>query len=63
VLDWQPVGDRIRVAVNNNGATSKVLRSLEHQFKANHMQISILRQTRKTMEDTFVYLVNSQGEA
>jgi ABC-2 type transport system ATP-binding protein len=63
ILDWHPVGDRLRVAVNQNGAASKVMHKLEREFKANQMEVTILRKTRKTMEDAFVHLVDSQGTA
>jgi ABC-2 type transport system ATP-binding protein len=63
ILDWHPVGDRLRVAVNQNGAASKVMHKLEREFKANQMEVTILRKTRKTMEDAFVHLVDSQGAA
>lgn len=64
ILDWNPVGDRLRVLVSGNGATDKALRSLEKDFKANKMDILILRPARRTMEDAFVHLVKEQrGQA
>ncbi len=64
ILDWNPVGDRLRVLVSGNGATHKAVQSLEKQFKANKMEILILRPTRRTMEDAFIHLVKVQrGQA
>ncbi len=60
ILDWNPVGDRLRVLVSGNGATHKAVQSLEKQFKANNMDVLILRPTRRTMEDAFVHLVKEQ---
>ncbi|MBN1312143.1 MAG: ABC transporter ATP-binding protein [Anaerolineae bacterium] len=62
VLDWHPVGDRLRVVVSGNGTTGRTIRSLERQFKANKLEISILRPARRTMEDAFVHLVKGQRE-
>ncbi|HWQ45324.1 MAG TPA: ABC transporter ATP-binding protein [Longilinea sp.] len=64
IVDWHPVGDRIRILLSGNGNTQKVLDSLSEQFKQNAMQVSILRPARRTMEDAFVHLVKTQrGEA
>ncbi len=63
ILDWHPIGDRLRIAVSGNGAKGRVIHSLDKQFKKNKMEVSILRPTRSTMEDAFVHLVNSQQGA
>ncbi|NLN69392.1 MAG: ABC transporter ATP-binding protein [Chloroflexi bacterium] len=60
ILDWNPVGDRLRVLVSENGRQSKALHSLSQAFKANKMEVSILRSTRRSMEDAFVHLVKQQ---
>ncbi len=63
VLDWNPVGDRIRVLVSGNGASEKALRSLKVQLKQSKAEIITLRHTRRTMEDAFVHLVKQQRGA
>lgn len=60
ILDWNPIGDRLRVLVSENGAKNKALHSLGREFKANKMEVSILRPARLTMEDAFVHLVKKQ---
>jgi len=61
VLEWRPVGDRLRLAVpNSNGGAKRVLKSLEMDFKKNDLDVRILRETRKTMEDVFVHLAAQQ---
>jgi len=62
ILDWHPVGDRLRLVISGNGTTGKTIHSLERQFKTNKMDVSILRPTRRTMEDAFVHLVKRQRE-
>jgi len=61
VLEWRPVGDRLRLAVpNSNGGVKRVLKSLESDFKKNDLDVRILREARKTMEDVFVHLAAQQ---
>jgi ABC-2 type transport system ATP-binding protein len=64
ILDWNPVGDRLRAVVAGEGATEKAIHSLERQFKANEMEVLILKPARRTMEDAFIHLVKTQrGQA
>jgi len=64
ILEWRPVGDRLRLAVpNSNGNVKKVLSSLESDFRRNDLEVRILRKTRKTMEDVFVYLAAQKRSA
>lgn len=64
ILDWHPVGDRLRLVVSGNGAAARTLRTLEKQFKASKLEVLILRPARRTMEDCFVHLVKIQrGQA
>ncbi len=64
ILDWNPVGDRLRAVVAGEGATEKAIHSLERQFKANRMEVLILKPARRTMEDAFIHLVKTQrGQA
>lgn len=64
VIEWRPVGDTLRLAVPNNGATQQIMISLKQRLGQEKMKISLLRQTRQSMEDVFVHLVNTQrGQA
>lgn len=60
VLNWRPVGDSLRLAVPNNGVTHKVIGSLQKRMDQEKLKVSLLRQTRQSMEDVFVHLVNQQ---
>ncbi len=60
IIDWHPVGDRLRILVSGNGATKKALETLRLQFQQNDLQVNILRPARRTMEDAFVHLVKVQ---
>lgn len=60
VIEWRPVGDTIRLAVPNNGATPMILNALQTRLDQEKMKVSLLRQTRQSMEDVFVHLVNTQ---
>ncbi len=63
ILDWHPVGDRLRLAVSGNGAAKQVIRSLDRRFKQDGLDVHILRPARRTMEDVFVHLVKQQRGA
>ena len=56
ILTWRPVGDRIRMAVENPG---KVERKLRAAFKKVDGEIRILRQANPIMDDVFIHLVES----
>ena len=60
ILDWNPVGDRLRVVVAGDGSAGKAIQSLDRQFKANNMEVLILKPARRTMEDAFIHLVKTQ---
>lgn len=61
VLDWRPVGDRLRLAVlNHNGDAQRVLAQLGQQLQENEADVRLLRRTKPSMEDVFVHLVNEQ---
>jgi ABC-2 type transport system ATP-binding protein len=61
ILEWRPVGDRLRLAVPNTNSTVKhVMTKLNSRFRKNGMNVQILRQSKKTMEDVFVYRVAEQ---
>lgn len=64
VIEWRPVGDTLRLAVPNNGATQQIMVSLQQRLDLEKMRVTLLRQTRQSMEDVFVHLVNTQrGQA
>ncbi|HDD61099.1 MAG TPA: ABC transporter ATP-binding protein [Chloroflexi bacterium] len=58
ILAWRPVGDRIRMAVEEPGKVEKKLRSA---FKKTAGEIRILRQAKPIMDDVFIHLVESSG--
>lgn len=59
VVNWNPVGDRLRVAIKP-GEQQLVMDELQEQFDAEAMQVSVLRPVRKTMADAFIALAASQ---
>jgi len=64
ILEWRPVGDRLRLAVpNSNGDAKRVLKSLKTGFRKSGLDVRVLRESRKTMEDVFVNLVAQQRSA
>lgn len=59
VIEWRPVGDTIRLAVPSNGATHLIMEAIQTRLDQEEMKVSLLRQTRQSMEDVFVHLVNT----
>lgn len=57
VIQWRAVGDRLRLSVNNSMAVQEYLKDA---LKKAGAEITILREARITMEDVFIYLVESQ---
>lgn len=62
VLNWNPVGDRLRVAINP-GDQDELMQDLRRQFDAEGMPVHVLRPVRKTMDDAFIDMVTNQKEA
>jgi hypothetical protein len=61
ISDWRPVGDRLRLAVPDDGIEEKkVLKSLKKRLKKESGEVIILRETKRTMEDVFVHTVEVQ---
>lgn len=56
ILDWRPVGDRLRIAVKN-GKSDYFLNSMEEKLNKDNAEIRILRRTKPLMEDVFTYQV------
>jgi len=60
ILSWRPVGDTLRLAVDDG---KKVKRQMQSSLKKHRAEVSILRQVKPSMEDVFIHLVESeQGE-
>ncbi len=59
ILSWRPVGDRIRMAVQN---PDKVEKKLVKSLKKAGGNIRILRRTKPIMDDVFIHLVESSGD-
>jgi len=57
IVDWRPVGDRIRIEVAKE-KTSELVSSLKDELSRNNSEIRILRKTRPLMEDVFTHNVN-----
>ena len=63
VEEWRPVGDRLRLSISNhNGSVDRIKRSIENEFKKEKMDVRILRESKTSMEDVFVYKVNQKRE-
>ncbi len=62
VLNWNPVGDRLRVAINP-GDQDEIMQDLRRKFDAEGMSVHVLRPVRKTMDDAFIDMVSSQKGA
>ncbi len=60
IEDWNPIGDRIRIAIPRDDSRDKMLKYLNNQFKEHEMKLSILRASRRSLEDVFVYLLKEQ---
>jgi ABC-2 type transport system ATP-binding protein len=60
LLDWRPVGDRLRLSVpNSNGETKEILKKLGKEMPRSGMEVKLLRQAKKTMEDVFTHSVET----
>ncbi|MBN2145890.1 MAG: ABC transporter ATP-binding protein [Anaerolineales bacterium] len=62
ILDWRPVGDRLRLNVPNGEASKEVIASLKNRFSNEGLDVRLLQQTRLTTEDVFVHIVNAQKD-
>lgn len=63
ILDWRPVGDTLRLTVPNGGSSNGIMHKLDSRLRAEQMDVRLLRPSRRTMEDVFVHLVNTQRAA
>ena len=61
ILEWHPVGDRLRLAVpGTDEKVKEVEENLAAQFKDQTLDVRILRRAKRTMEDVFIHLVEKQ---
>lgn len=61
ILEWRPVGDRLRIAVaNTNGEAARLMETLTRCFEEAALVVRLLRRTKPSMEDVFVHLVDEQ---
>lgn len=56
VVDWRPVGDRLRIAVER-GKSAALIKTLENKLNKNAIEVRILRKAAPLMEDVFTYHV------
>jgi ABC-2 type transport system ATP-binding protein len=57
VLDWRPVGDRLRLGVSD---PAQVIQSLSARFAEEGLEVRVLRQANGMMEDVFVHTVQER---
>lgn len=57
VLAWRPIGDRFRLAVRKPEETIQQLTTLLNEAD---VEIKLLTQSRRTMEDVFIHLVDAE---
>jgi ABC-2 type transport system ATP-binding protein len=64
ILEWRPVGDRLRLAVaNHNGDSQRMMDILANRFAEAALDVRLLRRVKPSMEDVFVHLVDEQRRA
>jgi ABC-2 type transport system ATP-binding protein len=56
LIDWRPVGDRLRIAVQS-GKSSSLIKTLEDKLMKEDIEVRILRKAAPLMEDVFTYQV------
>jgi ABC-2 type transport system ATP-binding protein len=58
VLDWRPVGDRLRIAVPK-GQTKALVSSMKKELADKQADVRFLRKVKPLMEDVFTYQVKN----
>jgi ABC-2 type transport system ATP-binding protein len=59
LLDWRPVGDRLRLFIpDNHNHGKRIMRDLSKRLDQEAAQTIILRQAKPTMEDVFIHRVD-----
>jgi ABC-2 type transport system ATP-binding protein len=57
IRSWRPVGDRLRLSVNDlDSLKARLLNTLQNTGA----EVSILRKAKPTMDDVFIYMVENQ---
>jgi ABC-2 type transport system ATP-binding protein len=59
ILKWRPIGDRLRLSVEDS---KSALPLLKQKLENEDAEIKVLRQSKRTMEDVFIHLVEKQRE-
>ena len=59
VIKWRPIGDRMRLCVQE---PDKTISKLNHDLKGSGAEIKVLRHSKRTMEDVFIHLVEKERE-
>ena len=59
VLKWRPIGDRLRLSVEDSKTS---MFQLKQKLESEEAEIKVLRQSKRTMEDVFIHLVEKQRE-
>jgi len=59
ILKWRPIGDRMRLSVEDS---KRSLEQLKQKLESESAEIKVLRQSKRTMEDVFIHLVEKQRE-
>jgi len=59
ILKWRPIGDRLRLSVENAKDT---MVNLKQNLEDSSAEIKVLRRSKRTMEDVFIHLVEKQRE-
>jgi len=59
ILKWRPIGDRLRLSVEN---AQDSMVNLKQNLDDSSAEIKVLRRSKRTMEDVFIHLVEKQRE-
>ncbi len=57
---WRPVGDRLRLCVDN---PETVMSELALKSESAEVEISILRESKPTIDDVFIHLIEAFRDA
>ena len=57
ILSWRPIGDRFRLAVDE---PEKIIQELTNELNQSEVAIKLLQQSRRTMEDVFIHMVETE---
>ena len=57
VISWRPIGDRLRLVVRD---PEKAIEELSQNIQQDEIKVKILRQSRRSMEDFFIHMVEAE---